>query len=248
MINNKIIEFYNKYFWDFISDYDTSNSNILRKVVHSYSVAEKCYKIGCYLKLNQDDRNFCYLMGLLHDIGRFEQWKIYGTYNDKASKDHGDIGADILSRINAKVFKISSTRKKVMIEAIKWHTKPYHGKNKDVIFFNQIINNADAYSNVIAMSYGVKPINAKDDGVTNEILNDFLNQKPLLRYFPKTKLDSILMQTACAYYVKFDYIRREIVNMKYIDIIYETFLMHLNESDRKIYKMAMDTLKSKYIC
>ena len=33
---------------------------------------------------------------MLHDIGRFEQIKRYGTFNDSKSVDHGEFGADLL--------------------------------------------------------------------------------------------------------------------------------------------------------
>ena len=65
------IQNYNTFFWNFVHKYDTSNSNILRKIIHSYSVAEKCYAIACAFNLNKEQREFCYLIGLLHDAGRF---------------------------------------------------------------------------------------------------------------------------------------------------------------------------------
>ena len=40
--------------------------------------------------------DFAWLLGLLHDIGRFEQVKRYNTFNDSQSVDHAELGADIL--------------------------------------------------------------------------------------------------------------------------------------------------------
>ena len=36
------------------------------------------------------------VIGLLHDIGRFEQEAQYHTFNDFKSMDHGDYGAEYL--------------------------------------------------------------------------------------------------------------------------------------------------------
>ena len=66
------IQNYNRIFWDIVSKYDVKNDNILRKIIHSYSVAEKCFTVASKLKLNKKQREFCYLLGLFHDIGRFE--------------------------------------------------------------------------------------------------------------------------------------------------------------------------------
>lgn len=241
------IQNYNAIFWNFVNKYDTSNSNILRKIIHSFSVAEKCYSIACEFNLNKQQREFCYLIGLFHDIGRFEQWKLYQTYNDKLSVDHGDLGAEILKEFDAKDFNISNEQMLVMIDAIKFHTKPYTQNNDEVKFYNEIVKNADAYANVITTASGVQQMTVKEDGVTTCILNDFLNLKPLYIYSPKTKLDRALMLSACVYYVKFNYLRNEIVKKNYIDIIFETFSQYLNKEDKQIYRKAIEILKKNYL-
>ena len=38
------------------------------------------------------------LIGLLHDIARFEQYTKYKTFNDLESFDHGDYGVEILKK------------------------------------------------------------------------------------------------------------------------------------------------------
>ena len=95
----QVIQEYNVLFWNFVNKYDTNNTNILRKVIHSFQVADICFSIACQKGLDESKRNFCYLMGLFHDLGRFEQWKIYNTYDDNKSVDHGDLSACVLSSI-----------------------------------------------------------------------------------------------------------------------------------------------------
>ncbi len=247
MIKDETIQNYNKIFWNHVIKYDTSNSNILRKIIHSYSVAEKCYSIACKFMLNKEQRNFCYLIGLFHDIGRFEQWKLYQTYNDKKSGDHGDIGASILDKYSNDIFNITDRQKEIMIEAIKWHTKTYKNNDEEVKFYNEIIKNADAYSNIITTANGAQPMTMTEDGYTKEILNDFLELKPLWIYSPNTKLDCALALTACTYYVKYSFLQKEIIEKNYIDIIYETFSQYLNNEDKEIYKNAIESLKFKLV-
>ena len=73
----------NHQFYDFVLKYDTTNDNIIRKAIHTTTVADMCFTIACKLNLNENDRQLAYLGGILHDIGRFEQWRRYQTYDDK---------------------------------------------------------------------------------------------------------------------------------------------------------------------
>lgn len=242
------IQTYNQIFWDTVTKFDTANSNILRKIIHSYSVAENCFKIACHFQLNKKERELSYLIGLFHDIGRFEQWKLYQTYNDKQSVDHGDLGAEILTKLDYNLFNISKEDFKIMIKAIKYHTKPYDGSDEKVKFYNEIIKNADAFANVITTANGAQQMTVDADGVSQQILDDFKNLKPLWIYSPKTKLDRALMLTACSYYVKYDFLRKEILQNNYIDIMYQTFSQYLSNEDKQKYKDAVDTLKERLLC
>ena len=83
----QIIQSYNDLFWKMTKSYNLDDSNLLRKFIHSYDVAKNCYTLACIKNFNENQKYFCYLMGLFHDIGRFEQWKLYHTYDDTKSID-----------------------------------------------------------------------------------------------------------------------------------------------------------------
>ena len=87
----QVIQNYNNIFYSYVSSYDLNDSNLLRKMIHSYEVARNCFAMASRKGLSEKERNFCYLMGLFHDVGRFKQWQIYHTYDDVKSVDHGDL-------------------------------------------------------------------------------------------------------------------------------------------------------------
>ena len=85
-------------FYAYTAHYDTGNIMIRHKVEHTLRVAENCERIAESLGMGSGDVTFAWFLGLLHDIGRFEQVKRYGTFIDSASVDHAEFGADLLFR------------------------------------------------------------------------------------------------------------------------------------------------------
>lgn len=83
-------------FKKYTDNYDTSDDKIKLKVDHTYRVAALSERIASSLGLGDDDTNLAWLIGMLHDIGRFEQLKNYGTFSDAESIDHAHYGVELL--------------------------------------------------------------------------------------------------------------------------------------------------------
>ncbi len=81
-------EYNKKRFADYTNDYNIQDPKIKLKVDHTYRVADLCAQIADSIGLSEDDVQLAWLCGLLHDIGRFEQIRQYGTFSDAASIDH----------------------------------------------------------------------------------------------------------------------------------------------------------------
>ena len=83
-------------FYAYTSHYDPDNSMIRHKIEHTLRVAGNCERIAVSLRVDDDDAAFAWFLGLLHDLGRFEQVRRYGTFVDSVSVDHAEFGADLL--------------------------------------------------------------------------------------------------------------------------------------------------------
>lgn len=83
-------------FKKYTDNYDISDEKIKLKVDHTYRVAALSERIARSLGLGDDDTNLAWLIGMLHDIGRFEQLKNYGTFSDAESIDHAHYGVELL--------------------------------------------------------------------------------------------------------------------------------------------------------
>ncbi|MGI6535268.1 MAG: HD domain-containing protein [Eggerthellaceae bacterium] len=80
----------------YVAAYDGTDPKIRLKADHTYRVADLCERISRSLPLPEDDVDLAWLCGLLHDIGRFEQVRRFGTFKDAESVSHAALGAQIL--------------------------------------------------------------------------------------------------------------------------------------------------------
>jgi len=67
----KIITAFNEY----IGKYDMNNINIKLKYLHTLEVVKIWDQLATILSLDKESKELAKLIGLLHDIGRFEQVK-----------------------------------------------------------------------------------------------------------------------------------------------------------------------------
>ena len=83
-------------FETYVDAYDANNPRIVLKVDHTYRVATLAERIAISQGLPESEVDLAWLLGLLHDIGRFEQVRRYDTFNDAASVSHAALGAQVL--------------------------------------------------------------------------------------------------------------------------------------------------------
>nr|WP_321501921.1 HD domain-containing protein [uncultured Dethiosulfovibrio sp.] len=88
-----------RWFEDYTSDYYRQCGKLHQlelKERHSRRVAENAGLLADDLDWDDSDRCLAVAAGLLHDIGRFPQYRDYGTFYDFKSVDHGDRGEQAL--------------------------------------------------------------------------------------------------------------------------------------------------------
>ena len=83
-------------FESYTSAYDRSNPRIALKVDHTLRVMGLCERIALAEGFAPHDVELAWLVGLLHDIGRFEQVRRYDTFSDDRSVSHAELGAELL--------------------------------------------------------------------------------------------------------------------------------------------------------
>lgn len=143
MIN---IEKASKAFAEYVKPYDVTNGKIALKIRHTYRTVEVAKKIAEDLKLSNDQSLLAQLISLLHDIGRFEQLRIYDTFRDKDSIDHANLGVKILFEDGIiRNFISETTYDDIIYKAIKNHNKfrIEDGLNEEELLQSRIVRDAD---------------------------------------------------------------------------------------------------------
>ncbi|MCL1997564.1 MAG: HD domain-containing protein [Turicibacter sp.] len=65
------------------------------KIAHTFEVSKHCVHIAKWLKMDDKDIRLAEIIGLTHDLGRFEQAVKFGTMDDRITGNHGTMSAEI---------------------------------------------------------------------------------------------------------------------------------------------------------
>lgn len=204
----------------YVNNYDLNNSDIKLKYNHSYRVMELSRKYATLLGFNEYDIELATLIGLLHDIGRFEQLKQYNTYNDSKSIDHALYGVQELfdkgliknfwnNEDDYEIIKFSIlNHNKIKIpdindERMLMHAKLIRDTDKlDILFLEGYLNELN--------------IKATDDNITKEVLEQFKQHKTVLKENEKNKNDGIVLTFSFAFDINYDVCLEELKrNLEY---------------------------------
>ena len=133
-------------FSEYVKPYDVTNPKIELKIKHTFRTVEVAKKIAKDLKLQEEQVLLAQLIALLHDIGRFEQVRMYNTFKDRDSIDHADLGVKILFEEGTIRKFIEDTKyDDIIYKAIKNHNKfkMEEGLNEKELLHAKIVRDAD---------------------------------------------------------------------------------------------------------
>ncbi len=139
-----------KSFKEYLKDYDLEDGNIKLKVKHTYEVVNKSEYIAKGLNLDEENIQLAKLIGLLHDIGRFEQVKQTNDFLDNKGFDHADYGVKVLFEENLiRKFVEDNKYDNIIKKAIYNHNKYQieEGLDEDELLHCKIIRDADKLDN-----------------------------------------------------------------------------------------------------
>ncbi len=218
-------------FDEYTSKYDRNNSMIQLKVDHTMRVADNCERIAKTLFTENEKVELAWLLGLLHDFGRFEQVRRFNTFVDSVSVDHAELGADLLFKENLiKEFPIddmSAEHLTILETAIRLHNKLALPKDLDEqmsIFCNLIrdADKADIFRVITELPYedrigSSKNLYSEEPGASDIVMELVLQHRCVPREIKKTRFDGYISHCCMAFEVMFPESRRIIREQGYLD-------------------------------
>ena len=238
----------------YVENYNPEDEKIKIKITHIERVAGISKKIAQNLKLSEEEIQLAELIGLLHDIGRFEQIRLYNTFNDKESINHGEFAVKILFE-DGLIRKFIETDKydKIIKLAIVNHNRTYieEGLTERELLHAKIIRDADKadiYS--VLISENKKTIWGKEDlskeKISDEIYREYIEDKRINYKERKTCADTLVCHFNYVFDLNFESTKQIIKENEYIDKLYERFIFKDEETMKRynnIYELAKKELE-----
>ena len=222
-----------KEFKKYVEKYDMNNPKIKLKVAHIERTSRIAKKIAETLELQKEDIELAELIGLLHDIGRFEQVKRYGTFVDYLSENHAEIGVKILFKEGLiRNFIEDDKYDRIIKLAIINHNKDKKQITKNMSnrekLHVKLIRDSDKTDILYILTFENEKLvweseNLEEEKFSDEIYREFIENHDIIYKNRKTHADILIGHFAYAFDFNFDYGLKYVLDNKYYEKLYKRF-------------------------
>jgi len=245
----RLEKWFNSYTEKFSMENQKDQKNIKLKIDHSKRVVKDMKEIIEGFKIPEEEKYLAKIIALYHDIGRFKQYQEYQTFSDYKSKDHGNLGVEVIKE-NGLIVDLDKDYQNIIYKAIEQHNKAVIDKdyfdNEKEILFAKLIRDADKldifnifvqrYENDSQEDFIIKL--STDPKISDEVYEKVINKEAINYDKLKTLNDLKLMQLSWIYDINFDKTIEIIKDRKYIDTIYSS--MEKTKEVEHVYKEITD--------
>ena len=239
-----------KKFDKYVENFDPKNHRVQLKIEHIKRVAKNCRKIATELNLSDEEIKLAELIGIFHDLGRFEQVRIANTFSDKDSGiNHAEMSVKVLFEDNLIRNYIIDTKYDNIIKlAVLNHNKIEieDGLNEKELLFSKIIRDADKIDIFyITTFYEFKPLfwyDTFDQEEINPLILKQIEKHELINYdIIENNADLIPIFFAYVFNLYFESSLKFIAKEKYLDKFTQS--IKENFTNKKIHEQTDYILK-----
>lgn len=194
-------------FENYMDNYDRSNYLITIKYMHTYKVVDLMAELAFRLNLDREHLELAKIIGLLHDIGRFEQIRRFNIISDKVTNiDHADEScAYLFDNEHIRDFIKDNKYDSIIRKAIYNHNKLKieTDLNEEELKYAKMIRDMDKVDiyRVMATNYTEK-FNASE--ITEEVLKNFSLHKSIDNNLVKTDTDKTISRLSFIFDINYD--------------------------------------------
>lgn len=251
-IKNARIEFKN-----YIKNYNPNDPKIALKISHIERVSSKAKAIAESLNLSEEDVKLAELIGLLHDIGRFEQIRIYNTFMDKDSVNHAEYGVKVLFDDNLiRKFVKEDTYDNIIKKAILNHNKGYLDIDKDLnereLLHTKLIRDADKLDIFYVLNNENMQViygnNIQNQKINKEVYREFFEDKYINYKNINSGLDLAIAHFAYVYDFNYKFTLQKIKDDQFLTKLYNRFEIENHDTKEdldNVYNFAKQYLNNE---
>lgn len=191
-----------------VNELKINSPRVQMKLGHIMRVAENCKRLANDLGLTEEQIQLAELIGLLHDIGRFEQYQIA----DSTKKfDHGEVGVEILKKDNyIRKYIEENKYDEIIYTAVYEHNqyKLSEGLSEEKELFSRIIKDADKidilYESIYIYWQDAERIQKVEEGkLSKKMLENFYQHKLADSRNKMSETDQILRYASFVFDINF---------------------------------------------
>ena len=241
-----------KEFLNYTENFDLKNEYIELKKNHSLRVMKISQNIATRLGLAQNDIDLATLIGLLHDIARFEQYTQFKTFSDIDSFDHGDYAIKILESDLRKYVETDEYDNIIKV-AIKNHNKYQieEGLNDRELLYAKIIRDADKldiFYEAVEMFWSGIESQINSSKISENILVQFENNKQIKREKNRSNvqiIDEVINVISFIFDINFKESLKILEKGDYINRILDRF--NFDDKETKINIEEIRNIANRYV-
>lgn len=257
-----------KIFAEYVRHYGAEEPKILLKILHTYKVSGLCGEIThdllCPAKMRekesvQKDIDLAWLIGMLHDIGRFEQVRRYHTLLDAASVSHAALGIQILFDEGMLMRFITAEPEDedvgVIRAAIAYHSdyRIPEALEERTRMFCQILRDADKIDifrvnceTPLEDIYQITREELMHAEVSEDVMENFMQRRATPRELRKTPVDYLVGMISMAFELVYPVSRKIAARQGYLDRLLA--FPSENEKTRQQFAVMRKYLEFSYLC
>lgn len=240
-------------FSDYVKNYDVNNGKVRLKIIHTVHVADLAEMIASQLNLSQEDIQLARLIGILHDIGRFEQLRRYNDFRDYLTVDHAKLGVEVLKENNfIRSFIEEDAYDDLIFTAIANHNR-YEiedGLDTRTRLHAKIIRDADKtdifrvrIEDPLEDALPFTEEELENSGLSTSVEDVFYQEKCIRSNSRKEPADSLLSGTALLFDYNFKPGLRFVRDHQYVQKMNERFPLKNQDTFTRIQKAEQFALK-----
>jgi putative nucleotidyltransferase with HDIG domain len=136
-----------RWFKEYVQSFYSTDSDIQAHVrlkeEHTARVCERMTELSGALRLSDEQTALAETVALFHDVGRFQQYTQYRTFNDFRSEDHACLGVRILRQTGV-LSELSQPQQQLVQKAVRYHNgRDIPADSREAVYLAQMIRDAD---------------------------------------------------------------------------------------------------------